>query len=211
VVGVERGGTAKAKRGRSHAERTIAAFVYRHVDRSSALFTDDLPAYRWIGSKFPVQLSVNHTRGEFARRDPLAIATAHVNPAESFNAILKRAWVGVWHWFSPSSSNSGADGRRYRIIPDCERPQQTLGDRQAGGPKAEYVFVASSGVVAELRTSARAPYLDFETNLHALSGCNPEIPIRGRKFGIEVHLGEQPFSAKPPCPVPCRWGSPSLV
>jgi len=100
VVGVERGGKAKAKRGRSHAERTIAAFVFRHVDRSSALFTDDLPAYRWIGSKFPVHLSVNHTRGEFARRDPLAIATAHVNPAESFNAILKRAWVGVWHCFS---------------------------------------------------------------------------------------------------------------
>jgi hypothetical protein len=74
--------------------------VYRHVDRSSALFTDDLPAYRWIGSKFPVHLSVDHTRGEFARRDPLAIATAHVNTAESFNAILKRAWVGVWHWFS---------------------------------------------------------------------------------------------------------------
>ena len=100
VAGVERGGKAKAKRGRSHAERTIAAFVFRHVDRSSALFTDDLPAYRWIGSKFPVHLSVNHTGGEFARRDPLAIATAHVNTAESLNAILKRAWVGVWHWFS---------------------------------------------------------------------------------------------------------------
>jgi hypothetical protein len=100
VVGVERDGKAKAKQGRSRAERTIAAFVYRHVDRSSALFTDDLPAYRWIGSKFPVHLSVNHARGEFARRDPLAIATAHVNPAESSSAILKRAWVGVWHWFS---------------------------------------------------------------------------------------------------------------
>lgn len=100
VVGVQRGGKAKAKRGRSQAERTIAEFVSRPVDRSSALFTDDLPASKWIGSKFPAPLSVNHTKGAFARRDPLAIATAHVNTAESFNAILKRACVGVWHWFS---------------------------------------------------------------------------------------------------------------
>ena len=100
VVGVERGGRAKAKRGGTHSERTIADFVYRNVDRSAALMTDDLPAYKWIGSKFAAHLSVNHTRSEFARFDPLAVATAHVNTAESFNAILKRAWVGVWHWFS---------------------------------------------------------------------------------------------------------------
>ena len=30
----------------------------------------------------------------FARFDPLAVAPAHVNTAESFNAMLKRAWVG---------------------------------------------------------------------------------------------------------------------
>ena len=100
VAGVERGGKAKVKRGRSHAERTIAEFVYRHVDRSSTLLTDDLPAYRWIGRKFRAHLAVNHTKGEYARFDPLAAAPAHVNTVESFNAMLKRAWVGVWHWFS---------------------------------------------------------------------------------------------------------------
>ena len=34
------------------------------------------------------------------RRDSHAAAIAHVNTAESFNATLKRAWVGVFHWFS---------------------------------------------------------------------------------------------------------------
>jgi hypothetical protein len=35
--------------------------------------------------------------------------------------------------------------------------------------------------------------LDFETNLHNLGGRNPKI--RGRKIGVEVHRGEQGFSA----------------
>ena len=62
--------------------------------------TDELPAYRWIGSKFPAHLHVNHSKGEYVRRDPLVAATAHTNTAESFNATLKRAVIGVWHWFS---------------------------------------------------------------------------------------------------------------
>ena len=34
------------------------------------------------------------------RCDPGYAADAHVNTAESFNALLKRAIMGVWHWFS---------------------------------------------------------------------------------------------------------------
>jgi hypothetical protein len=107
VVAVERGkrGKARAKRGGTRGGTTIARFVYGKVDRSSVLLTDDLPAYRWIGRKFPAHLAVNHTMGEYVRRDPLAAATAHVNTAESFNAILKRCWVGVHHWWSIKHSH----------------------------------------------------------------------------------------------------------
>jgi hypothetical protein len=34
------------------------------------------------------------------RRDPFARAAAHTNTVESFNATIKRAIIGVWHWFS---------------------------------------------------------------------------------------------------------------
>ncbi len=34
VMGVERGGKARAKPGKTHAERTIADFVYRNVERT---------------------------------------------------------------------------------------------------------------------------------------------------------------------------------
>jgi hypothetical protein len=102
MVAVERGkhGKARAMRGGTHGARTIATFVYTNVERSSVLLTDDLPAYRWIGRKFPAHLAVNHSRGEYIRRDPLAATTAHVNTAESFNAVLTRCWVGVHHGWS---------------------------------------------------------------------------------------------------------------
>ena len=101
TVATEREGRARAAKGRTHSGKTIATFVLNNVDRiGTVLVTDELPAYRWIGRKFPAHLHVNHSKGEYVRRDRHAAATAHVNTAESFNATLKRAWVGVFHWFS---------------------------------------------------------------------------------------------------------------
>lgn len=101
TVAVERGGRVRAQKGKTHSERTIATFVLNNVDRvGSVLVTDELPAYRWVGQKYPAHLHVNHSDGEWSRRDPHAAATVHINTAESFNATLKRAWVGVFHWFS---------------------------------------------------------------------------------------------------------------
>lgn len=57
-------------------------------------------AYRWIGKRFPAHLRVNHSKGEWSRRDPLAFACAHTNSVESLNATIKRAIAGVWRWFS---------------------------------------------------------------------------------------------------------------
>jgi hypothetical protein len=101
TVATERGGRAHAAKGKTHSERTIAAFVLRNLDiGQTVLVTDELPAYRWIGRKFPAHLHVNHSVGEYVRRDPLAATVAHTNTAEAFNATLKRAVMGVWHWFS---------------------------------------------------------------------------------------------------------------
>jgi transposase-like protein len=100
VAAVERGGKARAKRSGTHSGRTIASFLAGNVSRDSVLSTDELPAYRWIGRKFRAHLTVNHSRDEFVRNDPLATARAHSNTVESWNATLKRAIAGVWHWFS---------------------------------------------------------------------------------------------------------------
>jgi ISXO2-like transposase domain len=76
VTAVERGGKARAKRAKTHSERTIATFLFGHVSRESVLSTDELPAYRWIGRKFRAHRRVNHSAGEYVRTDPLAAAKA---------------------------------------------------------------------------------------------------------------------------------------
>lgn len=101
TVATERAGRARAAKGKTHSERTIASFVLGNLDiGQTVLVSDELPAYRWIGSKFPAHVRVSHSKGEYVRRDPLAAAVAHTNTAEAFNATLKRAVIGVWHWFS---------------------------------------------------------------------------------------------------------------
>jgi len=100
VTAVERGGKARAKRGGTHSERTIATFLFRNVSLESVLSTDELPAYRWIGRKFRAQLRVNHSAGEYVRNDANVAAKAHSSTGESWNATFKRAINGVWHWIS---------------------------------------------------------------------------------------------------------------
>jgi hypothetical protein len=100
VTAVERGGKARAKRGGTHSERTIATFLFRNVSLESVLSTDELPAYRWIGRKFRAHLGVNHSAGASVRNDRDLAAKAHSNTAESWNATFKRAINGVWHWIS---------------------------------------------------------------------------------------------------------------
>jgi hypothetical protein len=57
---------------------------------------------------------VNHSKGEYVRKDKNAAATAHTNTAESFNATLKRAWVGVFHWYSIKHTTRYLDEATFR-------------------------------------------------------------------------------------------------
>jgi transposase-like protein len=95
TVATERGGRSRAAKGKTHSERTIAAIMLAKFDIGrTVLVTEELPAHRWIGSKFPAHLHVNHSQGEYVRRNSLA-ADAHTNPAEAFNSTLKRAVICV--------------------------------------------------------------------------------------------------------------------
>ena len=131
VAAVERGGRAKARRGRTHSERTIAGAVFEWLRPDAVLVTDELPAYKWIGRRFPAHLRGNHSAGEWSRRDPLAVACAHTNTVESFNATIKRALSGVWHWFSIRHADRylGEIAARWdmRRLPAMDRFDRLLG------------------------------------------------------------------------------------
>lgn len=100
VTAVERDGKSRARKAKTHNAKSIATLVHEWLDPNAAIVTDELPAYRWIGRKYRAHLRVNHSKGEWSRRDPLAIACAHTNTVESFNATIKRTIMGVFHWFS---------------------------------------------------------------------------------------------------------------
>ena len=72
---------------------TLKGFVREHVKPGSTIVTDEHAAYRGM-AEFN-HMVVNHSVGEYVR------AMAHTNGIESFWALLKRGYYGVFHYMSP--------------------------------------------------------------------------------------------------------------
>jgi hypothetical protein len=100
LVAVQRKGRTKARRVASHGVDDIAPRIFAWVSPDAILSTDELPAYRWIGRMLRGHARVHHASGQYARDDARRGIPAHVNTVESFNSQIKRAIIGVWHWFS---------------------------------------------------------------------------------------------------------------
>lgn len=93
VAGVrERGGRIKAVMIDSTRQRDLHRFVKTYVVEGSTLYTDDCAGYKGLVDYN--HESVNHTVGEYVR------GQAHTNGIESFWALLKRGYYGVFHQFS---------------------------------------------------------------------------------------------------------------
>lgn len=74
----------------SVVRETAEAFVHERIQPETNVYTDCSKVY-WALEHHE---SVNHSRGEYVRGD------VHINGMESFWALLKRAWKGVYHWWS---------------------------------------------------------------------------------------------------------------
>jgi hypothetical protein len=94
LVAVERNGPVRAVPVKSDSLKSLMPHIKRFVDKRSHLMTDQLHTYRKAGKMFATHDWVNHGEKEFAR------GNAHNNTAESFNAILERAKLGVVHFMS---------------------------------------------------------------------------------------------------------------
>ena len=93
-VAVSRQGPVRTGVVTSDSYAILAPHVKHIVSPEALLMTDQLHAYRVLGQEFAGHQSVNHGHREYAR------GTAHINTAESFNAILERAKQGVFHFVS---------------------------------------------------------------------------------------------------------------
>jgi transposase-like protein len=97
---VARGGLLKFSWVASHGTRDFRPLVHAQVDPSAIIATDELPAYLAIGRQQAGHIRVNHSAGEFVRKDERTGLLAHCNTAESAHAMFKRAIIGVWHQIS---------------------------------------------------------------------------------------------------------------
>ncbi len=70
--------------------RTLERFIHGQVKYGSKVYTDDFPGYRHL----PNHGVVRHTKGEYVKGD------VHTQGIESFWSMLKRGYVGTYHWMS---------------------------------------------------------------------------------------------------------------
>ena len=91
VVGAkQRNGRVKAKPVAGTDKGTLQGFVADSVAPGTTVYTDDHAAYRGL----PNHEAVKHGVGEYVR------GMAHTNGVESFWAMLKRGYIGIYHQMS---------------------------------------------------------------------------------------------------------------
>ena len=70
---------------------TLRAFVHARTEPTTLVFTDEAAAYNRLNRRHE---AVAHGVGEYVR------GMAHTNGMESFWSLLKRGYVGIYHWMS---------------------------------------------------------------------------------------------------------------
>lgn len=93
VVGIRsRDGRVKAYVIKSADGKTLTSTIRGNVSRGATVYTDQFRAYS--GLKEFTHRKVNHDTGEYVRE------SIHTNSIESFWAILKRGYHGIYHKWS---------------------------------------------------------------------------------------------------------------
>lgn len=94
VIGMlERGGMVVASHVADTKQRTVLRQVVASVDSGSVVSTDEFNAYARLGGLYH-HIKVNHRVGQYVH------GMASTNGIESFWALLKRGYVGVYHFMS---------------------------------------------------------------------------------------------------------------
>lgn len=112
VALVERDGRVRSKPIDRVDSKTLHSEAMQHVNRSARIYTDEHGGYLGIGQHFASHETVTHSRDEYARPAPDG-RTIHVNTAESYFALLKRAHYGIYHWMGKQHLHRYCDERSF--------------------------------------------------------------------------------------------------
>ena len=104
----ERGGKAKAFHVKGANAANIVPHTLRHVALGSKIKADEHRGYSVLDSFYSLE-RVTHSRGEYVRGE------AHTNSIESFWALVKRAYIGIHHWWSKKHMQRYLDGCAFRM------------------------------------------------------------------------------------------------
>lgn len=99
VALVERHGLARVKVIASVTQKNLGAALSECVSPEAVVNTDEHPGYKNPLKQWKEHQAVNHSRGEYQRKNPDG-SRASTNTAESFFSLLKRAIIGAWHHIS---------------------------------------------------------------------------------------------------------------
>lgn len=93
VVGIKdrASGKVRAQVIETADRRTLWNFIFRHTLPETAVYTDDARAYRGLPG---THRWVKHSKGQYVRGD------CSTNGIESFWALFKRGYVGIYHQMS---------------------------------------------------------------------------------------------------------------
>jgi len=108
AVAVEREGAVRATLVPHNGETALGPFVKAVVDPAAYLMSDHNLAYVRIADSFAGHSYVDHGQHEYARGE------VHNNTAESYNSILERAKVGVFHFMSKKHLQRYVDEAGFR-------------------------------------------------------------------------------------------------
>jgi transposase-like protein len=91
-------GQVKAKTIQNTKKETLQGFINENVKGGSTVVTDDFKSYNDLSKKYN-HIAVKHSVGEYIKDQ------AHTNGIESFWALLKRGYYGIFHHITPKHLN----------------------------------------------------------------------------------------------------------
>ena len=95
VVGIrDETGEVRAKVVADTKAPTLKGFIRENAPLGATVVTDEARAYKGLSSEGYTHKTVNHSAGEYIRD------MAHTNGIESFWALLKRGYYGIYHYMS---------------------------------------------------------------------------------------------------------------
>jgi len=99
---------------------TLHGFIHANVEKGATVYTDNWKSYRGLNG-YPHEI-VNHSVREYVREQ------AHTNGIESFWALLKRGYYGIYHWMSGKHLLRYVNEFSYRYNTKSMETLESIGD-----------------------------------------------------------------------------------